>query len=240
MRLPFPLQNKCFVFSSKAYYENGPVKIAIFLIVIMPLKSREACPSSRLSLHVLPRDYRLQLLFSHFGRTHISLVEDRPGERRPGEISSLQIRTNQSSLGERRPGEISSLQIRITEVGPGEINSLQLSPAQISANEIGFSQPGLGEKSMRQVGSEGGIETRSYLHSGSVTPCFFHHHARLAQISASEIGSTEIDPSQVSFCEARLGQIGTREVGTIQRRLAQIRLPEIRFPEIHAAQIRMC
>src|SRR6266700_7500721 len=134
MRLPFPLQNKCFVFSSKAYYENGPVKIAIFLIVIMPLKSREACPSSRLSLHVLPRDYRLQLLFSHFGRTHISLVEDRPGERRPGEISSLQIRSNKSSLGERRPAEINSLQIRIIEIGPGEISSLHSSEKKHTAS----------------------------------------------------------------------------------------------------------
>src|SRR5215469_13962163 len=111
-------------------------------------RCREACPSSRLSLQVLPRDHRLQLLFSHFCRTHISLVEDRPGERRPAEISSLQIRANQSRLGERSLGEISSLQIRITEIGPGEINSLQLGPAQISANKIGFSQLGLSEKSM--------------------------------------------------------------------------------------------
>jgi len=38
-----------------------------------------------LSLHVLRRDDRLQLLFSHFCGTQISLVEDRPGERRPAE-----------------------------------------------------------------------------------------------------------------------------------------------------------
>ena len=110
---------------------------------------RMAGPSSRLSLHVLPRDDRLQLLFSHFCGTHISLVEDRPGERSPGEISSLQIRANQSSFGERSPGEIDPLQIRITEIGLGEVNSLQLSFAQISACEIGFSQLGLREKSMR-------------------------------------------------------------------------------------------
>jgi len=63
----------------------------------------EACLSSRLSLHVLPGDDHLQLLFSDFCPTHISLVEDRPGE-----VSLLHIRTNQSSLS-----EISSLHIRI-------------------------------------------------------------------------------------------------------------------------------
>src|SRR5260221_10935912 len=109
--------------------------------------SVEKVQRSRLSLDVLPRDDRLQLLFTHFCGTHISLVEDRPGERRPGEISSLQIRANQSCLGERSPGEIDPLQIRITEIGPGEISSLQIRPAQISTNEIGFSQPGPREKS---------------------------------------------------------------------------------------------
>jgi hypothetical protein len=59
---------------------------------------------SRLSLHVLLRDDRLQLLFSHFCRAHISLVEDRPGE-----IGPLQIHANASSLGERSPGEIDPL-----------------------------------------------------------------------------------------------------------------------------------
>jgi hypothetical protein len=180
---------------------------------------------SRLSLHVLPRDDRPQLLFTHFGRTHISLVEERPGERRPGEISSLQIRANQSRLGEIRLGEISSLQIRITEISPGEVHSLQIRPAEISANEIGFSQPGLREKSMRQVCSEGWIETSSDLNSGSVTPCFSHHHAAIAEISASKIGPTQSDPSQVSSCEVRLGQIGTsnkhmQHLSTIRTHLA--------------------
>src|SRR5215470_17268324 len=78
---------------------------------------------SRISLHVLPRDDRLQLLFTHFCGTQISLVEERPGERGPGEISSLQVRANQSSLGERRPAEIGPLHIRIAEVGLGEISS---------------------------------------------------------------------------------------------------------------------
>src|SRR5215831_18444259 len=97
---------------------------------------------SRLSLHVLRRDDRLQLLFSHFCGTHISLVEDRPGERSPAEIGSLQIRPNQTSLDECSPGEISSLHIRIAEIGLGKISSLQIRPAQISTHEIGFSQPG--------------------------------------------------------------------------------------------------
>src|SRR5258707_13651011 len=88
----------------------------------------------------------------------------------------------QISLVEDRPGERR----------PGEINSLQIRPAQISANEIGFSQPGMREQSMRQVCPEGGITTSSYLNlnGGSVTTCAFHHHARLAEISATKIGST--------------------------------------------------
>src|SRR5690349_12767979 len=72
-------------------------------------RCRAACPSSRRSLHVLPRDDRLQLLFSHFCRTQISLVEKGLGECRSAEISSLQIRTKQNRPGERSPAQISSL-----------------------------------------------------------------------------------------------------------------------------------
>src|SRR5215472_952165 len=140
---------------------------------------RMAGPSSRLSLHVLRRDDRLQLLFTHFCGTHISLVEERPAERGPGEISSLQIRANQSSLGERGPGEIDPLHIRITEIGLGEISSLQIRPAQISASEIGFSQFGTREQSMRQVCPKSAIATSSdlNLNGGSVTTGSFHRHA---------------------------------------------------------------
>src|SRR5215831_4985347 len=117
----------------------------------------------RLSLHVLRRDHRLQLLVTHFCGTHIGFVENRPGEGSPSEIGFLHI--------------------RIAEIGLGEINSLQLSPAQISADEIGFAQLGISEKSLRQVRSQGWIETISYLHSGSITPCSFHFHASIAEIS---------------------------------------------------------
>src|SRR5690348_7501990 len=91
----------------------------------------------------------------------------------------------------------------------------------------------MSEKGIRQVCSESGIESISYLqHAGSVTPCFFGLHTRLAQISAGEIGLPEIDSSQVSSIEVSLGQIGAREIGTIQDCLAQIGFLEIGLPEI--------
>src|SRR5579884_2035122 len=126
--------------------------------------------SSKLSLHVPPGENRLQLLFSHFGGTHIGLIEDRSGEHCSGEIDPLQI--------------------RIAEIGPGKINALQIRPVQISAGEIGISQPGTREKSVRQICPQNWIANSSYLQqAGSVTCCFFHRHARLTQISTGEIGT---------------------------------------------------
>src|SRR5579885_1283650 len=131
--------------------------------------------SSKLSLHVPPGENRLQLLFSHFGGTHIGLIEDRTGQRRTGEISPLQIRAYQSNSREHCSGEINPLQIR---------------PVQISAGEIGISQPGTREKSVRQICPQNWIANSSYLQqAGSVTCCFFHRHARLTQIGTGEIGT---------------------------------------------------
>src|SRR5579883_703143 len=146
--------------------------------------------SSKLSLHVPPGENRLQLLFSHFGGTHIGLIEDRTGQRRTGEISPLQIRAYQSNSREHCSGEIDPLQIRIAEIGPGKINALQIRPVQISAGEIGISQPGTREKSVRQICPQNWIANSSYLQqAGSVTCCFFHRHARLTQIGTGEIGT---------------------------------------------------